>query len=201
MLMKKITKLIVGTNNSGKLREIKGLLPKNLNIYSPADFKIKKSPIESGKTFEENSLIKAKFFSKKAKMICLSDDSGLEIDILGGSPGIYSARWGGKSGNFSKAMKKIFKELDNKDKDWKNKKIKARFICVLTIYGPNLKIIVSVGKVEGHIAPTMKGKNGFGYDPIFIPRGKKITFGQMKPLQKYKIDHRFKAFKKIKKFF
>ena len=100
MLMKKITKLIVGTNNRGKLREIRGLLSKNLNIFSPADFKIKKSPIENGKTFKENSLIKAKFFSKKTKMICLSDDSGLEIDLLGGYPGIYSARWGGKKGNF-----------------------------------------------------------------------------------------------------
>ena len=201
MLMKKITKLIVGTNNRGKLREIRGLWSKNLNIFSPADFKIKKSPIENGKTFKENSLIKAKFFSKKTKMICLSDDSGLEIDLLGGYPGIYSARWGGKKGNFNKAMNRVFKELNKKDKDWKNKKIKARFICALTIYGPNKKTISSIGKIEGHLAAKRKGKNGFGYDPIFIPNGKKITFGQMKPLQKYKIDHRFKAFKKIKKFF
>ena len=91
MLMKKITKLLVGTNNKGKLKEIKGLLPNNLEIYSPLDFKIK-SPIENGKTFEENSLIKAKYFSKKLKMACLSDDSGLEVDILNGGPGIYSAR-------------------------------------------------------------------------------------------------------------
>ena len=95
MLKKKITKLLVGTNNKGKLKEIKDLLPKNLDIYSPSDFKIK-SPIENGKTFEENSLIKARYFSKKSKMICLSDDSGLEVDILDGNPGIHSARWGGK---------------------------------------------------------------------------------------------------------
>ena len=200
MLKKKITKLLVGTNNKGKLKEIRDLLPKNLEIYSTSDFKIK-SPIENGKTFEENSLIKARYFSKKSKMICLSDDSGLEIDILDGDPGIYSARWGGKKGDFVKAMNRVFKELDKKDKNWKNKKIKARFICALTIYGPNQKIINSIGKIEGHISPSMKGKNGFGYDPIFIPIGKKITFGEMKPLQKYKIDHRFKAFKKIKKFF
>ena len=134
-------------------------------------------------------------------MICLSDDSGLEIDALDGAPGIYSARWGGKKGDFVRAMNRVFKELDKKDKKWKTKKIKARFVCALTIYGPNQKVINSVGKIEGSISSLMKGKNGFGYDPIFIPEGKKITFGEMKPLIKYKMDHRFKAFKKIKKFF
>ena len=200
MLKKKITKILVGTNNAGKLKEISDLLPKNLEIYSTSDFKIK-SPVENGKTFEENSLIKARYFSKESEMICLSDDSGLEIDALEGAPGIYSARWGGKNGNFIKAMNRVFKELDKKNKNWKTEKIKARFICALTIYGPNQKTISSIGRVDGHISSSMKGENGFGYDPIFIPKGKKITFGEMKPLQKYKIDHRFKAFKKIKKFF
>ena len=200
MLKKKITKLLVGTNNIGKLNEIKGLLPKNLKVYSASDLKIK-SPPENGKTFEENSLIKARYFSKNSKMISLSDDSGLEIDVLHGAPGIYSARWGGKKGDFIKAMKRVFRELDKKNKNWITKKIKARFVCALTIYGPNQKTINSVGKIEGHISPLVKGRNGFGYDPIFIPKGRKITFGEMRPLQKYKIDHRFKAFKKIKKFF
>jgi len=199
MLKKKIIKILVGTNNAGKLKEISDLLPKNLEIYSAFDFKIK-SPIENGKTFEENSLIKAKYFSKKSKMTCLSDDSGLEIDILDGAPGIYSARWGGEKGDFIKAMSRVFKELDKKKLNWKTKKIKARFICALTIYGPNQKTINSIGKIEGYISPSMKGENGFGYDPIFIPKGKRITFGEMKASQKYKIDHRFKAFKKIKKF-
>ena len=200
MLKKKITKLLIGTNNKGKLKEISDLLPKNLEICSTFDLKIK-SPIENGKTFEENSLIKAKYFSKKSKMICLADDSGLEIDILGGDPGIYSARWGGKKGDFVKAMNKVFKKLNKKDKNWKNKKVKARFICALTIYGPNQKMINSIGKIEGNISSSMKGKNGFGYDPIFIPIGKKITFAEMNSIQKYKIDHRFKAYQKIKKFF
>ena len=199
MVKKKIIKLLVGTNNKGKLKEISDLLPKSIEIYSPSDFKIK-SPVEDGKTFEENSLIKAKYFSKKSNMACLSDDSGLEIDILDGKPGIYSARWGGKKGDFTKAMKRVFNELSKKDNRWKNKKIKARFICALTIYQLNRKLINSTGKVEGYISPNMKGSNGFGYDPIFIPKGKKITFGEMKASQKYKIDHRFKAFKKIKKF-
>jgi len=200
MLKKKITKILLGTNNSGKLREIRDLLPKNIEIHSTSDFKIK-SPIENGKTFEENSLIKARYFSKRSKMICLSDDSGLEIDVLEGAPGIYSARWGGKKGDFVRAMNRVFNELDKKKKNWKTKKIRARFICALTIYGPNQKTISSIGKIEGHISPLPKGENGFGYDPIFIPMGKKITFGEMKPSQKYKMDHRFKAFTKIKKFF
>ena len=200
MLKKKIVKLLIGTNNKGKLEEIKSLLPKNLEIYSTSDFKIK-SPIENGKTFEENSLIKARYFSQKSKMICLSDDSGLEIDILNGNPGIYSARWGGRKGDFVRAMNRVFQELDKKNKNWKNKKIKARFVCALTIYGHNQKIINSIGKIEGYISTVMKGGNGFGYDPIFIPQGKKVTFGEMKPSEKYKIDHRFKAFKKIKRFF
>ena len=200
MKRKKIINLIIGTNNPGKLREIKDLLPNKLKIYSPNKLKLK-SPKENGKTFKENSLIKAKFFSNKAKMICLADDSGLEIDILDKKPGIFSSRWAGLNGNFNIAIKKVFKELSNKDKNWKNKKIKARFICSLSIYWPNGKNISRNGKVEGFISSKKKGKNGFGYDPIFIPIKRKMTFAQMPPSNKFKIDHRSRAFKKIKKFF
>ena len=183
MKPKKIINIKIGTNNLGKLREIKDLLPKSIKIYSPKNLKLK-SPKENGTSFKENSMIKAKYFSKKTKMICLADDSGLEIDILDGNPGIYSARWGGKKGDFFKAIRRVFKELGKKDKNWKNKKIKARFICSLTIYWSNKKIVNSIGKVEGYISPLMKGKKGFGYDPIFIPIGKKITFGQMEMSKK-----------------
>jgi len=199
MSKKKIYELLIGTNNKGKFREIKELLPKRIKIYSPNTYKIK-APIESGKTFLKNSLIKAKYYSKKTGKICIADDSGLEIDILKKAPGIYSARWGGKKNNFNLAIKKVFKKLDNVDKNWRIKKIRARFICALTIYGPKIKTKNSVGKIEGKISNCKKGLNGFGYDPIFIPNGKKITFGQMKPYQKYSIDHRAKAFKNIKKF-
>ena len=199
MYNKKISNILIGTNNEGKLREIKDLLPKSIKAYSTKDFKIK-SPIETGKSFLKNSLIKAKFFSKKSKMICLADDSGLEIDILDKAPGIYSSRWGGKNNNFNKAISKVFKKINEKDKNWRKKKIKARFICALTIYWPNGKSVNSIGKVEGYISPKKNGNNGFGYDPIFIPLKKRLTFGQMKSKNKYKIDHRFVAFKKIKKF-
>ena len=199
MLKKKICELLIGSNNKGKVREIKGLLPKRIKIYSANTYKIKK-PRENGKTFFKNSLIKARYYSKKTGKICIADDSGLEIDILKKAPGIYSARWGGKKNNFNLAIKKVFKKLDKVDKNWKIKKIKARFICALTIYGPKIKTIQSTGKIEGKISNFKKGFNGFGYDPIFIPNGKKITFGQMKSYQKYKIDHRARAFKNIKKF-
>ena len=199
MLNKKINKLLIGTNNKGKLKEIRDLIPKYIKTFSIADFKIK-SPKEDGKTFSENSLIKSRYFSKKTKLICLADDSGLEIDLLGKKPGIYSARWGGRNSDFKKAIKKVYIELYKKDKRWKYKKIKARFVCALSISFLNKKIASVIGKVEGSISKISKGKNGFGYDPIFIPENKKKTFGEMRSLDKYKIDHRYKAFKKIRKF-
>ena len=197
--MKKISNLLIGTNNKGKLKEIRALLPKHLKIYSTSDFNLK-SPIENGKTFEDNSIIKSKYFSKKTNLICLADDSGLEIDLIDKAPGIYSARWSGKNLDFKKAIKRVYRELYKKDKNWKNKKISVRFICVLSMSYLEKKIACVKGKVEGIISPDPRGKNGFGYDPIFIPKGKKLTFGELSPSLKYKIDHRFKAFKKIKKF-
>ncbi len=197
--MKKISKLLIGTNNEGKYKEIKDLLPKFIKTYSTSEFKLQ-SPREDGLTFTENSIIKSKYFSKKTRLICLADDSGLEIDILDKSPGIYSARWGGKKGDFKKAINKVYKELSKKDKNWKFKKVKARFICALSICYLDKKIASVLGKVEGYISEKPKGKNGFGYDPIFIPKNRRKTFGEMSSIQKYKIDHRFVAFKKIKKF-
>jgi len=199
MLKKKIKTLLIGTNNNGKLKEIRDLLPKSIKNYSTSKFKLK-SPVENGNSFKENSLLKARYFSKKTNLVCLADDSGLEIDCLNKKPGIFSARWAGSDGDFNKAIKKVFRELFKKDKNWKKKKIKARFICVLSICYLD-KIIASVsGKIEGTISTYPKGRNGFGYDPIFIPKNKKKTFGEMKPSLKYKIDHRSIAFKKIRKF-
>tara|TARA_Y100000996_G_scaffold409184_1_gene389447 strand:+ start:797 stop:1399 length:603 start_codon:yes stop_codon:yes gene_type:complete len=200
MFKKKNIEIIIGSNNKGKIKEIRDLLPKSYKIFTPIDFNLK-SPKETGKSFIENSLIKAKYYSKKSNKISIADDSGLEIDCLDKAPGIFSARWGGKSGNFNIAIKKVFRELNKKDKGWKNKKIIARFVCALTIYGLKKKPIHSLGIVQGCISNKKKGLNGFGYDPIFIPKGKKLTFAQMEPSKKYKIDHRFLAFKKIKKFF
>ena len=199
MKAKKISKLLIGTNNKGKLREIRALLPKNIKIFSTSDFNLK-SPKENGKTFKENSLIKAEFFSKKSNQICISDDSGLEIKLLNNQPGIYSARWGGKNNNFNLAIKKVFQKLNKKVPGWRNRKIKANFICALTIYWPSGNYKTTIGKVDGRISSVKIGTNGFGYDPIFIPTGSKKTYVQILPKKKYKIDHRYKAFQKIKKF-
>ena len=199
MYKKKIKKIVIGSNNKGKIKEISDLLPKNYKILTPSQFKLA-SPPENEKTFIKNSLIKAKYFSLKTNEVCLADDSGLEIDLLDKKPGIFSARWGGKNSNFNLAIDRVFKALNKKDKKWREKKIKARFVCALTIYGLKKKAIQSLGIIEGYISKTKKGKNGFGYDPIFIPKGKRKTFGEMDPKKKYKIDHRYKAYKKIKKF-
>ena len=199
MLKKKIKEIIDGSNNEGKIREIKDLLPKYYIITSPKDYGIK-SPKENGDTFLKNSLIKARYYSKKTKKICIADDSGLEIKLLNNQPGLYSARWGGKNNNFNLAIEKVYKKLTKKDKNWKSKKIKARFICALTIYGLKKKPIQSLGIVNGIISKRKIGNKGFGYDPIFIPEYKKLTFGQMDQRMKFKNDHRFKAFKKIRKF-
>ena len=149
--MKKILKLLIGTNNKGKYKEIKDLLPKYIETYSTSEFNLK-SPKEDGLTFTENSIIKSKYFSKKTKLICLADDSGLEIDLLDKNPGIYSARWGGKNGDFNKAINKVYRELTKKDKNWKQKKLRARFICALSICYLDKEIASVLGVIEGFIS-------------------------------------------------
>jgi len=197
--MSKIREILIGTNNKGKYREICELLPNELKKYNPKEFNIS-SPKETGKSFEENSFIKASYFSKKTNLICLSDDSGLEIDLLKNDPGIYSSRWSGEKNNFDLAIKKVFEKMRNIKKDWKNDNT-ARFICCMTLLWPDGKNYSSKGVIRGKISTEKKGKNGFGYDPIFIPDGYNQTFGEMEPKLKMYIDHRFKAYLKIKKFF
>tara|TARA_B100001123_G_C15116543_1_gene949593 strand:- start:433 stop:1029 length:597 start_codon:yes stop_codon:yes gene_type:complete len=197
--MKKIDEIIVGTNNKGKYRELRDLLPKKLKIYSPEKFNLH-SPEESGKTFIENSIIKASYYSKKTNLICLADDSGLEIDILDGEPGIYSSRWSGENNNFDLAINKVFKEIKKVYKKKEND-LSAKFICCLTLFWPDGKIFTSKGEIKGKISLEKKGNNGFGYDPIFIPQGYNKTFGEMDLNLKTSLDHRYRAFFLIKKFF
>jgi XTP/dITP diphosphohydrolase len=196
--LKNIKSLLIATNNRGKLSEIKKLLPKHITFYSPKDFNLTE-PIENEKTFEGNAVIKAKYCAKKSKLISLSDDSGLEISILNGDPGVYSARWAGKNKNFKLAIKKVYSEIKKKKK--LNKKNKARFYCSLALALPNGTYKTFSGTVNGKISQELKGHNGFGYDPIFIPNGYKKTFGEMKADLKDKISHRYKAFIKIKRYF
>ena len=197
--MNKIKEILIGTNNEGKYREICDLLPSNIKKYSPKEFGIL-SPEETGKSFEENSFIKASYFSKKTNFICLSDDSGLEIDLLKGEPGIYSSRWSGEKNNFNLAIQKVFEKMNNVKKNWQNDNV-ARFICCMTLFWPDGKSFSSKGVIKGKISTTKKGKNGFGYDPIFIPEGFNETFGEMNPKLKMSLDHRYKAFLNLKKYF
>ena len=185
-------KILIGTHNAGKFREIGYLLTKRYKKISPTSLKIK-IPKETGKSFVSNSKLKVNFFSKYVNYPVISDDSGLCIQALRGKPGIYSARLAKKHGSFFKAMKFILKKMKNK----KNRK--ATFVCSLSYKKNNGKIVSVEGRLKGKISNKIIGKMGFGYDPIFIPLKKKKTFGQMLKSKKIKMDHRFIAFQKLKK--
>tara|TARA_B100002052_G_scaffold17512_1_gene13980 strand:- start:388 stop:978 length:591 start_codon:yes stop_codon:yes gene_type:complete len=188
--MQKIDKILVGTHNKGKFIEISDLLPKKVKKISPIDLGIK-SPIENGKTFEENSEIKAEFFCKNSNLVTLSDDSGLEVDALNGEPGIFSSRFADDLGGFENAMKRILEKIKKI-----NKGSKAQFISSLTIQWPDGKKITEKGVIKGSLT-DIRGKNGFGYDPIFVPEGYAKTFAEMNYKEKLKIDHRQIAYKKL----
>ena len=185
-------KILIGTHNAGKFKEIAYLISKKYKKISPMSLKIK-SPKETGKSFISNSKLKVNFFSKHVNYPVISDDSGLCIQALNDRPGIYSARLAKKHGSFFKAMEFILKKMKNR----KNRK--AVFVCSLSYKNNDGKIVSVEGRLQGNISFKIIGKKGFGYDPIFIPLKKKITFGQMSKLKKIKMDHRFKAFQKLKK--
>ena len=185
-------KILIGTHNAGKFKEIAYLISKGLKKISPTSLKIK-SPKETGKSFISNSKLKVNFFSKHVNYPVISDDSGLCIKALNNKPGIYSARLAKKHGSFFKAMKFILKKMKNK----KNRR--ATFVCSLSYKRNNGKIVSAEGRLKGNISYKIMGKKGFGYDPIFIPLMEKITFGQMLKSKKIKMDHRFIAFQKLKK--
>ncbi|MDB9761654.1 RdgB/HAM1 family non-canonical purine NTP pyrophosphatase [Alphaproteobacteria bacterium] len=185
-------KIIVASHNPGKVKEINILL-NDIGITAlPVSMFSQEEPIEDGKNFAENALIKARSAKKISKQVSLADDSGLCIDALDGDPGIYSARWAGKNKDFNLAMSKIEKKI----RDLKNKN--AYFICVLALVTENNEECVFEGKIQGKLTFPPRGKKGFGYDPIFIPENKLLTFGEMKPEHKDLISHRAIAFRKFK---
>ena len=185
-------KILIGTHNKGKFKEISFLISRKFRKINPIDLKIP-SPKETGKTFVSNSKLKANFFSKYVDYPVISDDSGLCIKALNQKPGVYSARLAKKHGSFLKAMKYILKKMKNK----KNRS--ATFVCSLSLKYPKKKMINVTGKLKGTISKKILGKNGFGYDPIFVPSNYKKTFGEMIKSKKIKIDHRYIAFKILKK--
>ena len=185
-------KILIGTHNKGKFREIAYLLSKKYKKVSPVSLKIP-SPKETSKSFSGNSKLKVNFFSKFVDFPVISDDSGLCIKSLKNKPGIYSARLAKKHGSFAKAMIFILKKMKHK------KDRSAVFICSLSFKHPKKKLINVTGKIKGSIARSIRGKKGFGYDPIFIPNKYEKTFGQFSKLKKMRMDHRYQAFKKLKR--
>tara|TARA_A100001234_G_scaffold185865_1_gene169858 strand:+ start:250 stop:828 length:579 start_codon:yes stop_codon:yes gene_type:complete len=185
-------KILIGTHNKGKFREIAYLLSKKYKKVSPVSLKIP-SPKETSKSFSGNSKLKVNFFSKFVDFPVISDDSGLCIKSLKNKPGIYSARLAKKHGSFAKAMIFILKKMKHK------KDRSAVFICSLSFKYPKKKLINVTGKIKGSIARSIRGKKGFGYDPIFIPNKYEKTFGQFSKIKKMRMDHRYQAFKKLKR--
>lgn len=193
-----IKEIVIASHNKGKINEISNLLlVGNFKVYSSKKLKINE-PHETGLTFAENSIIKSKNAAIKSNLPSIADDSGLCIPILNNSPGVYSARWAGVKKDFNLAMKKVEKKL-NEICLMKKTDRRAFFCCALSLYMPDHSYKIFEGRVNGHIQFPPRGKNGFGYDPIFVPIGHKKTFGEMNHNYKGRISHRAMAFKKLKK--
>lgn len=189
-------KIFIASKNKGKIEEIRSYLTGfGFEIFSLLDSPEIPDVAETGSSFEENALLKAKAVYDVVKIPVLADDSGLEVDALGGSPGIFSARFSGVGANDEKNNFKLLNELENVPAE----KRTARFICVLVLYdGVNIRYFE--GTCEGNIAFSPGGSNGFGYDPLFIPAGYEQSFGELGNSVKSKISHRAKALLSLKKF-
>lgn len=187
-------RLVVASHNAGKVREIGELLaPCGFDVVSAGTLGLGE-PEETGATFIANAELKARAAAAAAGRPALADDSGLEVAALGGAPGIYSARWaGGGSGDFGAAMERIRRELAASG----SKDTSARFVCALSVAWPDGHVESVEGEVRGHVVFPPRGRNGFGYDPIFVADGQTSTFGEMDPAAKHAISHRADAFRKL----
>ena len=187
------TRLVVASHNPGKVREILELVaPHGLSVVAAAELGLPE-PEETGSTFAENARIKAKAAAYGAGLPALSDDSGLEVEALGGAPGIYSARWAGPSKDFSDAMRRVADEVKQRG-SWKGVGPRANFTAALCLAWPDGETALFEGKVYGHLVWPPRGAKGFGYDPMFVADGHALTFGEMEPDAKHAISHRARAF-------
>ena len=184
-------KLVIASHNAGKVREIGELLaPFGVEVVSAGVLGLPE-PEETGTTFVANAELKAHAAAKAANLPALADDSGLAVDALGGDPGIYSARWAGPSKDFAAAMALVNGKLGaNSDRN-------ARFVCALALAWPDGHCETFEGVVAGDLVWPPRGAQGFGYDPMFQPKGHQITFGEMEPQAKHDISHRADAFRKL----
>jgi XTP/dITP diphosphohydrolase len=195
--LKRGSRLVIATHNPGKLREFRDLLePLDIEVLSAGALDVPE-PEETGETFAENARLKAVFTAFAVGLPALSDDSGLAVEALGGAPGIYSARWAGESRNFDRAMARVEDELKAKAAANAGNR-RARFVCVLCLANAMGVVQFFEGTAEGHLVWPPRGTKGFGYDPMFVPDGHELTFGEMDPAQKHAISHRAKAFAAFK---
>jgi XTP/dITP diphosphohydrolase len=183
-------RLVIASHNPGKVEEIAALLaPFAVETIAAGSLGIPE-PAETGDSFEANAALKARAAAAASELPALADDSGLVVPALGGAPGIYSARWAGPAKDFRVAMERVHRELGSKDRN-------ARFVAVLALAGPGGCAELFRGEVGGNLTWPPRGDRGFGYDPIFIPQGATLTFGEIDPVEKHRISHRARAFAKL----
>ena len=190
-----MNKIILASNNPNKLIEFRAIFT-NHNIISLSDIGFNKDIPETGSTLEDNALIKVREIYKLTNAICISDDTGLEVEALNGAPGVFSARYAGEPSNATENIKKLLNEL--KKKNTINRS--AKFRTVIAYKDSNQELLFE-GIVEGSISLAPKGTSGFGYDPIFVPNDYKLTFAEMSIDIKNNISHRANAIKKLKEYF
>tara|TARA_R110002110_G_scaffold12692_19_gene60278 strand:+ start:16222 stop:16830 length:609 start_codon:yes stop_codon:yes gene_type:complete len=186
-------KLVVASHNPGKVREIAALLaPLGIDTVSAADLGLDE-PEESGQTFRENAELKARAAATAAGLPALADDSGLCVAALGDAPGVFSARWAGPAKDFAFAMEKLRRGmLETGPLD-----TSAHFICGLALAWPDDHVDYFEGRVDGEVVWPPRGQKGFGYDPLFVPAGHDLTFGEMEPQAKHDMSHRAHAFRQL----
>ena len=189
--------LLIATSNPGKVMEIKAaLIDLPLVLRSPQEFPGLSTPDESGRSYSENAIIKATSYARQTGLSALADDSGLEVDALGGGPGLKSARFGGAGTTNDERIALLLSDLART----RDQERRARFVCVMVIADASTTLCVAHGVCEGRIATTPAGSGGFGYDSIFVPDGHNLTFGQLSADIKNQISHRAKALQEIRQF-
>lgn len=183
-------RLVIASHNQGKVREMAELLaPFRIEVVSAGALGLAE-PEENGESFEENAALKAHAAAEASGIAALADDSGLVVPALSGKPGIHSARWAGESRDFNAAMERVHRELGERDRN-------AQFVAVLALAWPDGHAELFRGEVEGSLLWPPRGERGFGYDPMFLPEGRLLTFGEMEPEEKHSISHRARAFEKL----
>ena len=187
--------VVLATKNKDKLRELRSLLSRaRFQVLSLKDFPGCRAVVENGTTFQANAEKKARVYSRKTQSLVIADDSGLEVHALGGRPGVYSARFAGPGCNYSDNNRKLLSLL--RSVPWPKRK--ARFICVISVYDDGKKVATVRGECEGRIGFIEKGENGFGYDPVFMPKGSAKTYAELSTAEKNRLSHRGIALRKAR---